>query len=94
MAALTYWVVGPLRSYTPEGWVDNNYSNAVVENGGGVIGTSAWHGYVGGTFDLGIVSNATDVLGMNVVSGMEGVGESVNCVCVRLGVGGEWGVSG
>ena len=23
MAALTYWVVGPLRSYTQEGWVDN-----------------------------------------------------------------------
>ena len=23
-AALTYWVVGPLRSHTQEGWVDNN----------------------------------------------------------------------
>ena len=28
---LTYWVVGPLHSYTQEGWVDNNNNNHIVE---------------------------------------------------------------
>ena len=29
-ATLTYWVVGPLHSYTQEGWVDNN-NNLMVD---------------------------------------------------------------
>ena len=35
---------------------------------------SAWHDYVGATRGSGIVSNAADVLGMSVVSGMKEVG--------------------
>ena len=35
--------------------------------GGGVVGVSAGHEYVGGTRGSGIVSSATDVLGMSVV---------------------------
>ena len=31
-ATLTYWVVGPLHSYTQEGWVDNNNNNNILTN--------------------------------------------------------------
>ena len=42
-------------------------------DGGGVVGMSVGHEYVGGTGGLGIVSNAANVLGMSVVCGMKGV---------------------
>ena len=29
-ATLTYWVVGPLHSYTQEGWVDNNKESGCI----------------------------------------------------------------
>ena len=35
---------------------------------------TAWHNYVGGTRDTGIVSSAADVLGVHVVRGKKGVG--------------------
>ena len=62
-------------------------------DGGGVVVVSA--GHVGGTRGLGIVSSAADVLGLNVVRRMRGVG-GVCEMCMRLsrgGAGGE-GVSG
>ena len=39
-----------------------------------MVVVSVWHEYVGGARGSGIVSSATDVLGMNVVRGMRGVG--------------------
>ena len=44
---------------------------------------SAWHEYVGGTRGSGMVSSAADVLGLNVVRGMRGVGEM--CMCLARG---------
>ena len=41
---------------------------------------SVWYS---GTCGSGIVSNAADVLGMSVVSGMKGVGEM--CTCLTRG---------
>ena len=48
-------------------------------------------GHVGGTRDSGIVSSASDVLGMSVVGGTTGVGGVCKmCMClVRGDVGGE-----
>ena len=43
-------------------------------DGGGGVGVSAGHEYVGCTRGSGIVSSVTDVLGMSVVHGMKGVG--------------------
>ena len=60
-------------------------------NGGSVVGMSAGHVYVSGTCSSGIISNAADVPGMNVVRGMKGVGGVREmCMCLaRGGVGGE-----
>ena len=47
---------------------------------------------MGGTRRSGIVSSASDVLGVNMVRGMRGVGETGEmCMCLaRGGVDGEW----
>ena len=60
-------------------------------NGGGVVGMSAGHEYVGGTRDIGIVSNAADMLGMSVVHGKRGFGGVCDTsMCLARGsVGGE-----
>ena len=66
--------------------------NAGVGEVGGVVVLSAWYEHVGGTHGLGIVSSAADVLGMNVVHGMRGVG-GVFEMCMYLAwgsIGGEW----
>ena len=49
-------------------------------------------GHVGGTRGSGIVSSAADVIWMNVVRGMRGVGGvSEMCMCLAQGgVGVEW----
>ena len=52
-------------------------------------------GYLGGTRGSGIVSSATDVLGMSVVCGMRGVGGlSEMCMCLTRGMVEGEGVSG
>ena len=52
--------------------------------GGGVVVVSA--GHVGGTHDSGIVSSATNMLGMSMVCGMRGVaGVCEMCICLALG---------
>ena len=48
---------------------------------------SAGHEYVGGTRGSGIVSSATDVLGMSVVCGMRGVGGKCEMCLARCHVG-------
>ena len=48
--------------------------NDGVGDGKCVVAVSAGQVYVGGTTDSGIMSSATDVLGMSVVRGMRGVG--------------------
>ena len=48
--------------------------NAGGMDGGSVVAVSAGHEYVGGTRGSGLVSSATDVVGMSVVRGMRGVG--------------------
>ena len=58
---------------------------------------SEGHDYVGGTPCSNIVSSAADVLGMNVVRGMRGVGGVCElCICFApSGLGGEgWGWGG
>ena len=62
--------------------------NAGVGDGGGVVVVSAWHECVGVTRGLGIVSSASDVLGM---SGH--VGECEIYVCLARGGVGDEGVS-
>ena len=62
--------------------------NAAVGDGGGVVGKSAGHEYVGGIRGSGIATNAADVLAMGMVRGMSGVCEK--CLCLaRGGVGCE-----
>ena len=48
--------------------------NAGVVDWGGVFGMIVGHEYVGGTRGPGIMSNASDVLGMSVVRGIKVVG--------------------
>ena len=59
-------------------------------DGKGVVVVSAGHEYVGGAT---CVSGVSDVLGMNVVRVMRGVGGVCEmCMCLaRGGVGEEWG---
>ena len=62
-------------------------------DGGAVVAVSEGHEYVCGTCGSGIVSSATDVIGMSVVRGMSGVGGVCEmCMCLtRGGVEGEVG---
>ena len=51
-----------------------------------MVVVSAGSEYVGGTRGLGIVSSAVDVLGINVVRGMRGVGDVCErCMCLAWG---------
>ena len=54
-------------------------------DGGGVVGMSVGHEYMGGTCGSGIVSKAANVLGMSVVHRMKyELVECVKYVCVWL----------
>ena len=56
-----------------------------------MVEVNAGHEYVDGTRGSGIVSSASDMLGMSVVRGMNGLGGVCEmCMCLtRGGVGGE-----
>ena len=57
-----------------------------------MVVVAAENEYVDGTCGSDIVSSAVDVLGMNVVHGMRGVGRVCEmCMCLTGGgVGSEW----